>query len=75
MEHFWDLLFNLMKHGTNTLHVVFIFLVSIKRNIIHDGFYLILFRFGVKDNSFSIVLVFQTGLFITVFDFGLLYWL
>jgi hypothetical protein len=27
MEHFWDLLFQLMKHGTNTLHVVFIFFV------------------------------------------------
>ena len=29
MEHFWDLLFQLMKHGTNTLHVAFIFLFSI----------------------------------------------
>ena len=29
MEPFWDLLFQLMKHGTNTLHVVFIFLFSI----------------------------------------------
>jgi hypothetical protein len=26
MEKFWDLLFQLMKHGTNTLHVAFIFL-------------------------------------------------
>ena len=26
MEHFWDLLFQLVKHGTNTLHVAFIFL-------------------------------------------------
>ena len=25
IEHFWDLLFQLMKHGTNTLHVAFIF--------------------------------------------------
>ena len=25
MEHFWNLLFQLMKHGTNTLHVVFLF--------------------------------------------------
>jgi hypothetical protein len=24
MEHFWDLLFQLMKNGTNTLHVVLI---------------------------------------------------
>ena len=24
MEHFWDCLFQLMKHGTNTLHVAFI---------------------------------------------------
>ena len=29
MEHSWDLLFQLMKHGTNTLHVAFIFLLSI----------------------------------------------
>ena len=29
MEHFNYLLFQLMKHGTNTLHVVFIFLFSI----------------------------------------------
>jgi hypothetical protein len=29
MEHFCDLLLQLMKHGTNTLHVVFIFLYSI----------------------------------------------
>jgi hypothetical protein len=29
MEHFWDLLFKLMKHGTSTLHVVFIFLFII----------------------------------------------
>jgi hypothetical protein len=25
MEHLWDLLFQLKKHGTNTLHVVFTF--------------------------------------------------
>ena len=31
MEHFWDLLFQLMKHGPNTLHVPFIFLFSIVR--------------------------------------------
>lgn len=30
MELFWDLLFQLMKHGTNTLHVAFIFLSSIR---------------------------------------------
>jgi hypothetical protein len=29
MEHFWDILFQLMKHGTNTLHVAFIFLLSV----------------------------------------------
>ena len=29
MEHFWDLLFQLMKHGTNTLHVAFVFLFSV----------------------------------------------
>ena len=29
MENFWDLLFQLMKHGTNTLHVAFIFLFSV----------------------------------------------
>ena len=29
MENFWDLLFKLMKHGTNTLHVAFIFLFSL----------------------------------------------
>jgi hypothetical protein len=29
MGHFWDLLFQLMKHVTNTLHAVFIFLFGI----------------------------------------------
>ena len=29
MENVWDLLFQLVKHGTNTLHVVFIFLFSV----------------------------------------------
>uniref|UniRef100_A0A8C7QCD9 COMM domain containing 7 n=1 Tax=Oncorhynchus mykiss TaxID=8022 RepID=A0A8C7QCD9_ONCMY len=29
LEQFWDLLFQLMKHGTNTLHAVFIFLFSV----------------------------------------------
>ena len=29
MEHFGDLLVQLMKHGTNTLHVAFIFLFSV----------------------------------------------
>ena len=29
MQKFWNLLFQLMKHGTNTLHVAFIFLFSI----------------------------------------------
>ena len=29
VEHFWDLLFQLMKLGTNTLHVAFIFLFSV----------------------------------------------
>jgi hypothetical protein len=29
MEHFWDFLFQLMKHGTNTLHVAYIFLFSV----------------------------------------------
>jgi hypothetical protein len=26
MKHFWDLLFQRMKHGTNTLHVAFIYI-------------------------------------------------
>ena len=35
MEHFWDLIFRLMKCGTNTLHVVFyIFVQYIK---VHFG--------------------------------------
>ena len=29
MEHFWNLLFQHMKHGTNIFHVVFIFGFSI----------------------------------------------
>jgi hypothetical protein len=33
MEHFWDLLFQLMKHGTNTLHVELIFLICVLVNI------------------------------------------
>ena len=31
MKHFGDLLFQLMKHGTNTLHVVLIFFVPCER--------------------------------------------
>jgi hypothetical protein len=33
MEHFRDLLFQLIKHGTNTLHVAFIFLFSAERSM------------------------------------------
>ena len=29
MERFWDFLFQFMKLGTNTLHVAFIFLLSV----------------------------------------------
>ena len=29
MEHFWDLSFQLMKHGTNTLHVALDFIENI----------------------------------------------
>ena len=29
LEHFWDILFQFMKHGTNTLHVAFIFMFSV----------------------------------------------
>ena len=32
IEHFWDLLFQFMKHGTNTLHVVFIYFFQHKSN-------------------------------------------
>jgi hypothetical protein len=31
MEDFWDLLFQLMKHGTNTLHVTLIFLFRVQQ--------------------------------------------
>ena len=30
MEHFWDLLFQLMKHGIKTVHVEFIFLFRVE---------------------------------------------
>ena len=30
MENVWDLLFQLMKHGTNILHVAFTFLFSVE---------------------------------------------
>ena len=33
MEHFLDFLFQLMKHGTKTLHIVFIFLFSVDFSI------------------------------------------
>jgi hypothetical protein len=36
MEHFWDLLYQLMKHGTNTLHGVFIFLFSVNVKLTLD---------------------------------------
>ena len=35
IEHFWDLLFWLMKHGTNTLHVAFYVSVYIGQIIIY----------------------------------------
>ena len=38
MEHFGDLLLQLMKHGTNTLHVAFIFLFSIIGSLHFDQF-------------------------------------
>ena len=31
MEHFWDLSFQFMEHGTNTLHVVLIILFCVKK--------------------------------------------
>ena len=37
MDNFWDLLFQLMKHGTNTLNVAFIFLFSVSVN--HKGLF------------------------------------
>jgi hypothetical protein len=37
MEQLWDILFQLMKHGTNTLHAAFIFLFS----LIIDGLWVI----------------------------------
>ena len=33
MEHFWALLFQLMKHGNNPSHVVFIFLFSLVNQV------------------------------------------
>ena len=35
MENFWNVLFQLMKHGTNTLHVTFIFLLRVHRDDTH----------------------------------------
>jgi hypothetical protein len=42
MEHFRDLLFQFVKHGTNTLHTVFIFLFHIERVVSHSQISLIL---------------------------------
>ena len=40
MENFWDLLLKLMKHGTNTLHVAFIFLFSVNYlGLLKDNFW------------------------------------
>jgi hypothetical protein len=33
IENVWDILFQVMKHGSNTLHVVFILMFSIHKNI------------------------------------------
>ena len=30
IEHFWDILFQLMKHGANTLHAALIFLFNVQ---------------------------------------------
>ena len=38
MENFWDLLFQPMKHGTNTLHAALIFLFSICYSCSGKGF-------------------------------------
>ena len=35
--HFWDIFFQLMKHGTNTLHAEFIFLFSVYLMCIRDN--------------------------------------
>ena len=36
MEHFWDLLLQLMKHGTNPLHVVFLYLFNIHHYTVQE---------------------------------------
>jgi hypothetical protein len=38
MENFWDLLSQLIKHGTNTLHVAFIFVQCMfrSRNLLNN---------------------------------------
>ena len=33
MEYFWEFLFQLMKHGTNILNVIFIFLFSVESDV------------------------------------------
>ena len=43
MEHFRDLLFQFVEHGTNTLHAVFIFLFHIERVVSHSQISLILY--------------------------------
>jgi hypothetical protein len=43
MDNFWDLIFQLMKHGTDTLHLAFIFLFSVSRNNLFQKFSIFLF--------------------------------
>jgi hypothetical protein len=46
MENFWNLSFQLMKHGTNTLHVAFIFVFSI-----HEVSYMFIMYGSLKVES------------------------
>jgi hypothetical protein len=54
VEHFWDLLFWLMKHGTNTSRCVYIFVYCISDVSVCDG-YLIKWNMGLF--SFLVCLV------------------
>ena len=59
MEQFWDLLFELKKHGTNTLHVVFIFMFSVDLSL-HQNLIVILHNLMfIKTKSMSVSMRFS----------------
>ena len=51
MEHFWDFGFQLMKHATNTIHVEFLFFLSVVNRSVSDILPLIQWQHSSKNKQ------------------------